>query len=742
MSVTPRRPLAVQPHPYIGDVVGRPLDRGMIYFGEPDKDPQDYPITVYLDPEQTKPAHQPIRTKGGFINVFGDITEIFADEILYSLKVLDCYGRLVFYKKRMHRDNITEELGGEIVRAQKAESALQSSIDAEALRAKKAESDLSTSITKEVNDRKTEVTRLDEADAVLQAQINSVGGGKLAYKTYAEMIADKSNIAAKSSIDIIADTDDKNGTYLYDGANFVKSNYDLEKLIRAKVQNTFDTYTQMVASDLSDGAYALVADDADDKNGLYVKDGGVWAKSEYDPFLKSKGYTDAAVKQMERFSKDVVEKISSNNDGGELFTFVDSAGNKVAEIKEDAGLYLAGFDGEVQSALSKSSAISDSLKVTGDLNDLVYAFTDSDGNILAGIDKDAGVRIGGTSSTVQEHLGLYNEAVFEPVDERFFFTESCDKYFMNLVARGVSRPPLAHGLLPQRYTLPDSIINSFTLTPPEDYIRLDTPYGVNDKVVHPYVVKMVAPFRGYNYLMCITPYTIEPHENPVIFGSKDSENWEMLTDMPQPLASPASDEFLSDNGLAYDPVNGLLVCYWRRADDGTSANDALYYRVTRDGITWTDKAVLKSTDSHPQYSPSVLFNPNDGFWHLWVHRASGYIKHYKSKTLNDNWEFVSEQFLAGLWHCEVKFIGDKYLLLNNKKDPGSNYFFAISADGSKWTQGKALFDTQLDALYKASFIPVMLGNTLRFDVYYTTNHAINPVWHRKFFKTSSNTINL
>ena len=292
MSVTPRRPLAVQPHPYIGDVVGRPLDRGMIYFGEPDKDPQDYPITVYLDPEQTKPAHQPIRTKGGFINVFGDITEIFADEILYSLKVLDCYGRLVFYKKRMHRDNITEELGGEIVRAQKAESALQSSIDAETTRAKKAESDLNTNIIKEVNDRKLEVTRLDEVDAVLQAQINSVGGGKLAYKTYAAMVADKANITANSSIDVLADTDDKNGTYSYDGTNFVKSQYDIEKIIRAKVQNTFGTYAQMVASNLSDGSYALVADDADNKNGIYIKKGGAWVKSGYDPLTQAKAYAD------------------------------------------------------------------------------------------------------------------------------------------------------------------------------------------------------------------------------------------------------------------------------------------------------------------------------------------------------------------------------------------------------------------------------------------------------------------
>lgn len=116
------------------------------------------------------------------------------------------------------------------------------------------------------------------ADQLMQTAV----GGKLAYKTYAEMIADKSNIAAKSSIDILADTDDKNGTYLYDGANFVKSQYDLEKIIRAKVQNTFGTYAQMLASNLSDGAYALVADDTDDKNGIYIKEAGAWVESKYD----------------------------------------------------------------------------------------------------------------------------------------------------------------------------------------------------------------------------------------------------------------------------------------------------------------------------------------------------------------------------------------------------------------------------------------------------------------------------
>lgn len=222
--------------------------------------------------------------KGEIIGLYGAVLNSLTNEVK----------RAVAAEK-----TIADSLTSETTRAKSAESALQSSISDETTRAKAAESDLNANIIKEVSDRESEVTRLDEADTILQAQINSVGGGKLAYKTYAEMIADKSNIAAKSSIDIIADTDDKNGTYLYDGTNFVKSQYDLERLIRAKVQNTFGTYAQMVASNLSDGSYALVADDVVEKNGIYIKEGGVWLKSKYNPDVLSKAYTDKVVGSIE-----------------------------------------------------------------------------------------------------------------------------------------------------------------------------------------------------------------------------------------------------------------------------------------------------------------------------------------------------------------------------------------------------------------------------------------------------------
>lgn len=185
----------------------------------------------------------------------------------------------------------------------------------------------------------------DYADQLMQTAV----GGKLAYKTYAEMVADKANIATNSSIDIIADTDDKNGTYLYDGADFVKSQYDIEKLIRAKVQNTFDTYAQMVASNLSEGAYALVADDTNDKNGIYIKEGGNWVKSKYDPLIQaikfSTVYTDAKLGDLFDISYNLVDPSKSVSgysykSTGEL---VESSGYQLSdfiEVKPDTDYTL------------------------------------------------------------------------------------------------------------------------------------------------------------------------------------------------------------------------------------------------------------------------------------------------------------------------------------------------------------------------------------------------------------------
>lgn len=114
-----RTPLSVTPHLYMGDSTGRPLDNGVVYFGEQDKDPEFYPITLYSDDALTLPLMQPVHTKGGYLYDKGDMVEPHAKEIIYSVKVLDSYGRKVFYKGAMMRnswnDDVIEQINAAIV---------------------------------------------------------------------------------------------------------------------------------------------------------------------------------------------------------------------------------------------------------------------------------------------------------------------------------------------------------------------------------------------------------------------------------------------------------------------------------------------------------------------------------------------------------------------------------------------------------------------------------------------------
>lgn len=126
-----RTPLSVTPHLYMGDSTGRPLDKGVVYFGEQDKDPEFYPINLFSDDELTKPLAQPVHTKGGYLYDKGDMVEPHAKEIIYSVKVLDSYGRKVFYKGAMMRnswnDDVIEQINTAIIDS--ADAARQVAID-------------------------------------------------------------------------------------------------------------------------------------------------------------------------------------------------------------------------------------------------------------------------------------------------------------------------------------------------------------------------------------------------------------------------------------------------------------------------------------------------------------------------------------------------------------------------------------------------------------------------------------
>lgn len=119
-TVPNRSPLIVSPHLYLADVTGRPLDYGRVYFGKPNEDGELYPIDIFSDKELSKPLSQPVHTKGGFLHSNGDMVEVFAYEGVYSVKVLDQYGRKIFYKAEVAKQTI-EDATSDVVDAAQVE---------------------------------------------------------------------------------------------------------------------------------------------------------------------------------------------------------------------------------------------------------------------------------------------------------------------------------------------------------------------------------------------------------------------------------------------------------------------------------------------------------------------------------------------------------------------------------------------------------------------------------------------
>lgn len=77
---------------------GKPLDNGYVYFGLPDQDPIEHPVTVFWDAAGTIPAAQPLRTMNGYVMRAGAPANVFFDGA-YSELVWDSKSRQVFYAR-------------------------------------------------------------------------------------------------------------------------------------------------------------------------------------------------------------------------------------------------------------------------------------------------------------------------------------------------------------------------------------------------------------------------------------------------------------------------------------------------------------------------------------------------------------------------------------------------------------------------------------------------------------------
>ena len=540
-------------------------------------------------------------------------------------------------------------------------------------------------------------TKAVKADTYTKSEtnglVNAVAGGYKGYATLALAQADQASFAPNSIIEVTNDGSN-NGKYQWNGTTLTKSAYDPLEQAKLDATNKANTAEARAVS-----------------------------------------YTD----------KEIAKRVEQNGQAEDLKQEIDAEGKIYARYARDGSLYLTGMKGKsVQEKFETSPEYSNTTEA-----DLV-SLEDPIGAIFLRVDSKSGLRLAGQKGTVQENIALVSPKFTNVIrNKKHFFINEVQPYLNNLVASGMGIAPIPLNLMPSNYTVPDSIINSFKLTPPTGRLKIDTPYYKDDWVVHPFLIECIGTMRGYRYILAINPYTFEAHENPVIYGSNDLINFEMLTGFVQPLDTPPEGGFLSDSGFTYDLNRGELIVYWRvtrRPADGLTYT-SYWCKRTKDLYAWTDKEQFfpeleNSVDGLT--SPAIAFDPRTNLWHLWNIKQAGVIVHRTAPDLFGEWSepTVVPSGTTVPWHIEVRYVGDKFVMLINKRDPESNYYLAISSDGENWTFSNVpLFDVQMEALYKATFLPEFdVNDNLYLNIFYTTNHSDTPDLKRKLFNVKTNSV--
>ncbi|WP_180036690.1 MULTISPECIES: hypothetical protein [unclassified Acinetobacter] len=584
--------------------------------------------------------------------------------------------------------------------------------------------------------------RDDTADSVVEVQSNVALSQTLLGNTTAQAnlaqgyasSANSANVAAQqAAVDVNTAKDD---VYSALSAQQIAVNNSLTAI--AGGHKAYQTLAAAQADQASLPANTIVEVTNDGaNNGTYQWNGTTLTKSAYDPLTQAGIYTD----------KEIAKRVEQNGQAEDLKQEVDAEGKIYSRTDKDGNLFITGLDGKsVQEKFKSSPQYSPTTESD------IWSLEDPNGSVVARIDNSGELHVPQINGTVQENINLVAPKFTSVIrDKKHFFIDEVQPYLNNLVASGMGVAPIPLNLMPSNYTVPNTIIDNFKLTPPTGRLRIDTPYYKDDWVVHPFLIECIGTMRGYRYILAINPYTFEAHENPVIYGSNDLINFEMLTGFVQPLDTPPEGGFLSDSGFTYDLNRGELVVYWRvtrRPADGLTYT-SYWCKRTKDLYTWTDKEQFfpeLENGVDGLTSPAIIFDPRTNLWHLWNIKQAGVIVHRTASDLFGEWSepVIVPSGSTVPWHIEVRYVGDKFVMLINKRDPGSNYYLAISGDGENWSFSNVpLFDVQMEALYKATFLPEFdENNDLYLNIFYTTNHSDTPDLKRKLFNVKTNSVTI
>lgn len=562
-----------------------------------------------------------------------------------------------------------------------------------------------------------------------------------------------------------------------------------EQLLKENsIAGRFKTLTALQASSLTDGSYALVADDTEDKNGLYIKEGGVWGKSKYTVISESK-----------------LSSLVSHSPSDNILSVLDKNDNDVLRVGLNGEVSLLGLDDTVQDSINdfKSYINANDFKAYISVSDLspLLEIKDSNGSNVARFEADGSLYLLNLNESVQDSINNLGKAVQDGINnnnnngkdpiipdvkqpqheysksrahhDKVYSVPSSvkDKLYVAKVF-DENTCPIPLYFAPQDFTLSTEAIASVRtindVGTDNDVIQIagyDPMFREDIGVVHPQVWEFTEKVAGYRYWLGINPYTNgnENVELPFIYGSNDPalKEWELIPSFPQPFEADPVDEggsyrgFMSDSAFTYDVDTGDLIFFWRKylyfKNEGSADTEKVAVRASRfDGKAWSDifdlvpMQVINSLGSTYR-TMSIIYNPTDKLYYCYVgHARSGEIRYHTTEKLDGRpWSMAKTcTYIAAwknIWHFEIKVIGDKVVFLGQVQGSSANsglYLGTIENGDSIRLNPDRLHSNDF-ALYKASLLPHIDKNGKGFlNIFYTDTSV------KRFYVTKTTTFNI
>lgn len=463
-----------------------------------------------------------------------------------------------------------------------------------------------------------------------------------------------------------------------------------------------------------------------------VANGGTWykatagattlTKSPYDPLAQAKLYADS---KTESFKKNSAES---------LFDFNDSEKNTVAKILANGDLVLANLGDEGISEHIKNLR---SVAANASENQSILELRDLDGNLVFNF-TDSGDLIFGGGESLKALANKEGDSVvripsrYELLTDEFNLLVSS---YRNL--SHISDLPIPIGLCGQKFKISNKTdFLNLKISQPER-IKIDTPYFTDGHVVHPFLCNFYKTFRGFKHLLILTPYqnTQDIFENPCVYGSNDLLNFEMLSDMPQPIYEcyPGSYNYNSDSFGIYDHTSGEFCVCWRNGS--TAAGFDLWMSKTIDGVTWSEREQLIPQSVELLLSPNIIYNSILKKWVMYsvsndvIHESfEGNKFNYRfADDLKGPWSepvFIDTPFTA--WHQETRYCGNQFITIVNDQKYTGQLYLGISNDGLTWEFNNiGLIEGAHLNSYKASIVPNVTENIVHFDIFWTSSNVAN-----------------